>query len=91
MKRRGLILAALFCAVYLSSALVILGIDKFHYVLAGGKKFATLPNLSTQLGIGGSYLALSILHLLYFLRGSGFWSASCLAIDTRRYPPLAAL
>ena len=66
MKRRVLVLAALLCAVYLSGALVVLGIDKFHYVLAGGKKFSTLPNLSAQLGIGGSYLALSILHLLYF-------------------------
>ena len=66
MKRRVLALAALLCAVYLSGALVVLGIDKFHYVLAGGKKFATLPNLGTQLGIGGSYLALSILHLIYF-------------------------
>ena len=84
MKRRVLILAALLCAVYLSGALVILGIDKFYYVLAGGRKFATLPNLSTQLGIGGSYLALSICIYSTFL-GINFLAASCLAIG---YPPL---
>jgi alpha-1,6-mannosyltransferase len=66
-KKAGvLITAALLCATYLSIALVNLGLDKFHYLLAGGKKFATFPDLQSQLAIGGSYLVLAILYLIWF-------------------------
>jgi len=58
---------ALPLAIYLSIALTILGLDKFHYVLAGGKKFATFPNASTHLGISLSYLTLVSLHLIWLL------------------------
>lgn len=56
---------------FLSVVLLYLGIDKFYYVLAGGRKFATFPDLKTQLVIGASYLALSILYL--------FWLANLLS------------
>lgn len=59
--------AALPLAIYLSIALLILGLDKFHYVLAGGKKFATFPNASTHLGISLSYLFLVLFHLIWLL------------------------
>ncbi len=58
---------ALPLALYLSGALTILGIEKFHYVLAGGKRFATFPNLASHLGISLSYLALVLLHVVWFL------------------------
>ncbi len=58
---------ALPLAIYLSTALTILGLDKFHYVLAGGKKFATFPNASTHLGISLGYLILVLLHLVWLL------------------------
>ncbi len=68
MKKAGVITAtALLCATYLSIALIDLGLDKFYYILAGGKKFATFPDLISQIGIGGSYLALAILYLVWFL------------------------
>lgn len=47
MKRGVLIATALLCATYLSTALTSLGIDKFHYLLAGGGKFGTFPNLTS--------------------------------------------
>lgn len=64
-QTRALTGIALLFTAYLSVALVHLGLDKFHYLLAGGNKFATFPNLSFQLGIGGSYLLLSILYLIW--------------------------
>ncbi len=57
---------ALLCATYLSIALVDLGLDKFHYILAGGKKFATFPDVASQIAIGSSYLALAIIYLVWF-------------------------
>lgn len=68
MKKAGVITAtALLCATYLSIALIDLGLDKFYYILAGGKKFATFPDLISQIGIGGSYLVLAVLYLVWFL------------------------
>ena len=61
-------LTALVCALYLGIALTFLGLDKFHYVLAGGKKFATFPDWQSQVGIGLSYLVLNLLYLVWFLR-----------------------
>lgn len=58
---------ALPLALYLSVALTLLGVEKFHYVLAGGKRFATFPNSASHLGISLSYLALVLLHLVWFL------------------------
>lgn len=58
---------ALPLAFYLSVALTLLGVEKFHYVLAGGKRFATFPNLASHLGISLSYLALVLLHVVWFL------------------------
>ena len=67
MKKAGVLIAtALLCATYLSIALVDLGLDKFHYILAGGKKFATFPDLASQVAIGGSYLVLAIIYLIWF-------------------------
>ncbi len=66
-KARVLIATALLCATYLSIALVDLGLDKFHYILAGGKKFATFPDPVSQIAIGGSYLGLAIVYLVWFL------------------------
>lgn len=60
--------AALVCAVYLSTALVALGVDKFYFIMAGGKKFATFPNWNSQLGIGLSYLTLQVLYLIWLLQ-----------------------
>lgn len=60
----GIALPLAFC---LSVALTLLGVEKFHYILAGGKKFATFPNLASQLGISLSYLALVLLHIIWFL------------------------
>ncbi len=60
--------AALVCAVYLCIALAILGLDKFYFIMAGGKKFATFPNWNSQLGIGMSYLILQLLYLAWLLR-----------------------
>lgn len=56
---------------FLSVVLLYLGVDKFYYVLAGGRKFATFPDLRTQLAVGGSYLLLSIVYL--------FWLANLLS------------
>lgn len=68
MKKAKVITAtALLLATYLSIALVDLGLDKFHYLLAGGKKFATFPDLVSQISVGGSYLVLAILYLGWFL------------------------
>lgn len=72
MKKTGVLLViALLCAIYLSTALAVLGLDKFSYILAGGRKFATFPSLSSQLGIGSSYLILAIVYLLWFLQSRG--------------------
>ncbi|NJP10708.1 MAG: hypothetical protein HC866_15545 [Leptolyngbyaceae cyanobacterium RU_5_1] len=59
--------AALPLALYLSIALIYLGLDKFHYLLVGGKKFATFPNAASHLGISLSYVALVLLHLIWLL------------------------
>ncbi|BAS55040.1 hypothetical protein NIES2135_56920 [Leptolyngbya boryana NIES-2135] len=64
-KTRILTAIALILTTFLSVVLLSLGIDKFYYVLAGGRKFATFPDLKTQLAIGGSYLALSIIYLIW--------------------------
>ncbi|MBD1822844.1 hypothetical protein H6F51_10100 [Cyanobacteria bacterium FACHB-DQ100] len=64
-KNRGLITIALMLTTFLSVVLLYLGVDKFYYVLAGGRKFATFPDLRTQLAIGGSYLLLSIVYLIW--------------------------
>lgn len=70
MKKAGVLVAtALLCATYLSIALVDLGLDKFHYILAGGKKFATFPDLVSQIAIGGSYLGLAVIYLVWFFDG----------------------
>ncbi|MEX0267564.1 hypothetical protein AB3R30_00335 [Leptolyngbyaceae cyanobacterium UHCC 1019] len=58
---------ALPVSVYLSIALTVLGLDKFHYVLAGGKRFATFPNAPAHLSISLSYLVLVLLHLIWLL------------------------
>jgi len=60
--------SALICAVNLSIALGILGLDKFYFIMAGGKKFATFPNWNSQLGIGLSYLTLEVLYLVWLIR-----------------------
>ena len=57
--------AALGCAIYLSVALTFVGLNKFYYVLAGGRKFATFPDLESQLGISLSYIALGVLYLVW--------------------------
>ncbi|EKQ69741.1 hypothetical protein OsccyDRAFT_2385 [Leptolyngbyaceae cyanobacterium JSC-12] len=58
---------ALPLAIYLSASLTILGLDKYHYILAGGKRFATFPNFQSYLGISVAYFALVLLHLVWFL------------------------
>lgn len=58
---------ALPLSIYLSIALIILGLDKFHYILAGGNKFATFPNALTHWGVSLSYLTLVLLHLIWLL------------------------
>jgi alpha-1,6-mannosyltransferase len=79
-KKAGVLTAsAFFCAAYLSVALVGLGIDKFDYILAGGKKFATFPDLGSQIAIGSSYVLLAILYLVWFFdtkKPSIFWRFS---------------
>lgn len=65
MKRGVLIAVAGACAFYLSMALTALGLDKFHYVLAGGKKFGTFPDWHSQLGIGLSYVVLYGIYLFW--------------------------
>jgi alpha-1,6-mannosyltransferase len=72
MKKPGLLgfLVALPCAVYLSVVLTIIGLDKFHYVLASGRKFATFPDLDSLLGISLSYIALGVIYLLWFFSAS---------------------
>ncbi len=70
MKKAGVLIAtALLCTTYLSIALVDLGLDKFHYILAGGKKFATFPDLVSQIAIGGTYLGLAVVYLVWFFDG----------------------
>lgn len=59
---------ALLLATYLSIALTHLGTSKFYYLLAGGRKFPTFPDLHSQLGIGLSYLLLSVLYLIWLER-----------------------
>ena len=63
----GALLGVVPLSIYLSISLTLLGLDKFHYILAGGKKFATFPNASTHLGISLSYLILVLLHLIWLL------------------------
>jgi alpha-1,6-mannosyltransferase len=58
---------ALPLALYLTFATTCLGIDKFHYILAGGKRFATFPNQASYLGISVSYFTLVVLHLIWVL------------------------
>ncbi|MGG6268499.1 hypothetical protein ACQ4M3_25240 [Leptolyngbya sp. AN03gr2] len=64
-KNRALTTIALMLTTFLSVVLLYLGVDKFYYVLAGGRKFATFPDLRTQLAVGGSYLLLSIVYLIW--------------------------
>ncbi|MBW4443635.1 MAG: hypothetical protein KME10_20850 [Plectolyngbya sp. WJT66-NPBG17] len=64
-RNRALIAIALALTTFLSVVLLYLGVDKFYYILAGGRKFATFPDLRTQLAIGGSYLLLSIVYLIW--------------------------
>ncbi|MBW4538807.1 MAG: hypothetical protein KME43_06610 [Myxacorys chilensis ATA2-1-KO14] len=64
-KNRLLFVLALLVSTYLSVTLLHLGIDKFYYILVGGKKFATFPDLRIQLGIGLSYVFISILYLIW--------------------------
>lgn len=59
--------AALPLAAYLCVALTWLGLEKYHYILAGGKKFATFPDPASHLGISLAYLALVLLHLVWVL------------------------
>jgi alpha-1,6-mannosyltransferase len=54
-------------ALYLTIEITRLGVDKFHYILAGGKRFATFPNQESYLSISLSYLMLVILHLIWVL------------------------
>jgi alpha-1,6-mannosyltransferase len=65
--------AALPLSIYLCIALTILGLDKFHYLLAGGKRFATFPDASTHLGISLSYLFLVLFHLIWLLGTPDFY------------------
>lgn len=67
-QNSGLTGVALLLTTYLSIALTYLGTSKFYYLLAGGRKFPTFPDLPTQLGIGLSYVVLSILYLLWLSR-----------------------
>jgi alpha-1,6-mannosyltransferase len=64
---RALTVIALVCSLFLSIALIKLGIDKFQYTLAGGKKFATFSDWSSQVAIGVSYFLLQVLYLVWFL------------------------
>ena len=64
---RALTTLSLLLSTYLSIALVHLGFDKFRYVLAGGQKFATFPDFASQFAIGGSYLFLSIIYLIWLV------------------------
>lgn len=79
---------ALMLTTFLSVVLLYLGIDKFYYVLAGGRKFATFPDLRTQLAVGGSYLLLSIVYLVWLadlLRSSWLhstWSFRTILLKT---------
>lgn len=54
-------------AIFLTLSLTILGLDKYHYILAGGKRFATFPNLESYLGISVAYLVLVLLHLFWVI------------------------
>lgn len=54
-------------AVYLTVSLTILGLEKYHYILAGGKKFATFPNQDSFLSISLAYLALVVLHFFWVI------------------------
>ena len=75
-QSKVLALASVGCTLYLGMALTFLGVDKFHYVLAGGKKFATFPDWQSQLGIGLSYLALNLLYLVWFLHAESHQTVS---------------
>lgn len=64
--------------------LLHLGVDKFYYILAGGKKFATFPDFRIQLGIGLSYVFISVLYLIWIskqLLSQQFQSASSTVTD----------
>jgi len=56
---------ALPLSVYLCVALTQLGLEKYHYILAGGQKFATFPNQASHLGISWAYLGLMLVHLAW--------------------------
>ncbi|MDX2231515.1 MAG: hypothetical protein NW220_17900 [Leptolyngbyaceae cyanobacterium bins.349] len=62
-----LIGVALLLAVYLATSITILGLDKYAYILAGGKKFATFPNLDRFLGISVAYVGLVVLHAIWIV------------------------
>jgi len=64
----GLLLGtALPLAGYLAISMMILGLDKYHYILAGGKRFATFPNTQSFLSISLIYLALGLLHFFWVI------------------------
>lgn len=56
---------ALPLSLFLCVALTQLGLEKYHYILAGGQKFATFPNEASHLGISWAYLGLMVLHLAW--------------------------
>lgn len=64
---RCLLLVALPLAADLVLSLTILGLDKYHYILAGGKRFATFPNQDSFLRISVAYLGLVLLHFFWVI------------------------
>lgn len=63
---------ALLLAIYLCVSLTLLGWEKYYYILAGGRRFATFPNVASSLGISLTYLVLVLLHLVWVLSPNGF-------------------
>lgn len=66
MKNSGVLAAiALPFAVVLSASLAWLGFEKFQYIMAGGKKFSTFPDLESQLWVSLSYLGVQLIYLIW--------------------------
>lgn len=65
---RALTTIALLLTTFLSVILLYIGVDKFYFILAGGRKYPTFPDLPAQLAIGGSYFLLSILYLVWLAK-----------------------
>jgi len=59
---RVLLGVALLLAAYLAVSMTILGLDKYFYILAGGKRFATFPNFASFVTISVTYVVLVALH-----------------------------